>query len=149
MRYSTVLQRVLAVIAACITWAYAGAFFFVGYLVSVMQCDEACDGERGWRSTPGAWQWDVFFAIGLAVFVAGCAFVYFIWKGRRARAAVALMLGVAAALALAIALDPDGWWSSWVDWSRPRQVRYALLGFCAPIAALALTRPKRVETSGP
>jgi hypothetical protein len=110
----------VAIIAACVTCAYAGAFFFVGYLVSVMQCDEGCDGERGWRSTPGAWQWDVFFAIGLAVFVAGCAFVYFIWKRRRARATVALVLGLAAALALVIAADPDGSWSSWIGAGRDR-----------------------------
>lgn len=144
------MQQVLAVIAACITWAYAGLFLVVGFFVSGLRCDEGCTGE-GWRHTPGAWQWDVFAALGVASFVAGCAFVYFIWKRRRFRAAVALTLGLAAALALLIALDPDGWWSSWIDWSRPTQVRYALLGLAAPIVAIALARPlnRQEETSGP
>jgi hypothetical protein len=145
MRYSSALRRIAAVTAGCITCAYAGFFLFIGYFVSVMQCDEGCDGD-GWRHTPDAWQWNVFAGLGMTIFAAGCAFVYFIWKCRRGRAAIALTVGLAALVALFAFADPNQSISNsidFVDWSRPRQVRYTLLGLAAPIAALALARPAR------
>jgi uncharacterized BrkB/YihY/UPF0761 family membrane protein len=150
MRYapepSSGFRRMAAIAAALVAWGFTGLILLAALVWgTLLRCDESCGGDS-WRHTNDAWQWHAVTALGVAAFACGAALVYFVWKGRRLRAAVAVGLGLAGALALATAMSPD--WVFHLDRRTAADLAVVAVGIGAPLVSVAFTAP-RAETSGP
>lgn len=140
-------RRIAAVAAAVVAWAFSGFVLLAAFVWGVLlRCDESCGGD-GWRRTNGAWQWHAVTALGVVAFAFGAALVYFVWAGRRVRAAFAVALGLGATSALGTAMSPG--WAFHLDRRTPADVVILAVGISAPLLALALTAPRGERDAAP
>jgi hypothetical protein len=99
-------QRQFARVLALGVWAFSG-MILIGTLVwGGLRCDDACGGS-GWRHSADAPQWTFLPLGGAAIFLAGLAFVIFIWRARPILALTTFVLSATAAFLGLEAFSPD------------------------------------------
>ena len=98
----------MAVLLAAATWCGSALWLLVSLYVRGLGCDDHCGGA-GWQNATGAWQWNAVLVAGVAVFLAGSAFLLFVVRQRAGAALAAFSTGAAVAVVEASLLWND-WW---------------------------------------
>jgi hypothetical protein len=137
------MSRVLALILALAAWVCSGVALLLGLVWGLgLKCDESCDDGGGWKNNPDAWQWYGVAGLGVLSFVAGSAFVVFVWRRKPLAATVAVVVGFAAAAALLNPLSSE--WIDHLDRRSPGELLLMVSAVFAPILALLLSvEPRR------
>ncbi len=99
-------RRLFARFLALGVWAFSGLILLGTLVWGGLRCDDACGGS-GWRHSADAPQWTLLPLGGAALFLAGLAFVIFIWRGRRILALTTFVLAATAAFVGLEAFSPD------------------------------------------